>query len=98
MTDRPADRNTAPRIRDYLQIAIRKARLRETLRLSAAVCQQKLSVEEAYNRHGLKLDDMFRYLASRGLLQSPPPETVEPQEITTPEAEHHIGVRVDERV
>ena len=98
MTDRPADRNAAPRIRDYLQVAIRKARLRETLRLSAAVCQQRLSVEEAYNRHGLKLEDMFRYLASRGLLQSPPAETAEPRAIATPEAEHHVGVRINEVV
>jgi hypothetical protein len=98
MTDRYANQTTGTRIRDYLQIGTRKARLRETLRLSAAVCQQKLSVEDAYKHHGLKLDDVLRYLTMRGYLRSPTPETTEPQEVKEPAAVSPTRVRVDETV
>ena len=74
MSDQYQDQTSRSRIGHYLRIGIRKARLRETLTLAAAVCQQKLGVEEAYKRHGLKLEDVFRYLTMIGFVRSPPAE------------------------
>jgi hypothetical protein len=98
MSERYSDQASGSRIRHYLQIGIRKARLRESLRLAAAVCQQKLGVEEAYKRHGLKLEDVFRYLTMIGFVRSPPPEAPETQEDTEPPSHSRLGLRVDKTV
>ena len=98
MTDGYADQRTGSRIRHYMQIGARRARLREMFKLSAAVCQHKLGVDEACKQHGLKLDDVLRYLAACGFLRSPTAATTEPQATTEPEAISDVGARLDEMV
>src|SRR5215475_10775439 len=97
MTDHGANKTTGFRVRDYLRMATRKARLREALKLSAAVCQQKLSVEEACNLHGLKLDDVLHYLTMRGYLPPPTSETERHPMMTSPGATQ-TGVHLNEIV
>ena len=98
MTEHQANDTAESRIRHYLKLGTRRARLRESLRLSAAVCQQKLSVEEAYQLHGLKLDDVMRYLAISGYLASPPPEPAELQAVAEPTTTPQTGVRLNQIV